>query len=85
MSIFHGEYFNLIDGVVAGENYEPLQPEAKNVGIIIAGFNSLIISIIAKMIGYTPLKITTLKLGFFHPKSLLNPQKLNFPYNWEKY
>lgn len=82
--------FHVVDGIVAGEKNGPLRPRAKTAGVIIAGFNPLIVdTAMAVLIGYQPLKIKTLFYGFYHKKSRLagfNPTISQLPvtYNQKK-
>ena len=61
------QVLNIVDGIIAGEENGPLQPRAKGIGVIIAGFNPLIVdSIIGKLIGYDIDAIKTLRIGHTH-------------------
>lgn len=54
----------IVDGVVAGEGNGPLTPRDRPVGILVAGFNPLLIDIaLAYLMGYSPLEIPLLSLG----------------------
>lgn len=71
--------FHLLDGIVAGEGSGPLKPEARNVGVLIGGFNPVMVdSAMAKLMGYNPIRINTLLYAQFHLKSKLLK---SIPYN----
>jgi uncharacterized protein (DUF362 family) len=80
--------FHLVDGIVAGEKNGPLQPTARPVGTLIAGFNPLLVDLaMAQLIGYQPRRIKTIFYGFYHKKSRLwntvpdRPESLPVVYN----
>lgn len=61
---------HIVDGVVAGEGYGPLRPTSKRAGVVLGGFNPLLIDACgAKLIGFDPMKIRLLRYGFVHAKS----------------
>lgn len=69
---------NIVDGIIAGEGMGPLKPVPKKVGILIAGENpALVDTIIAKMIGYDPMNIKTVK------NALKNKNSKFFENDWE--
>lgn len=52
--------FTIIDGIVGGENKGPLEPDAKESGVLIGGENLLAADIVAaRLMGFDPLKIKT--------------------------
>lgn len=64
--------FHLLDGIVAGEGNGPLKPQARKVGVLIGGFNPVMVdSAMASMLGYNPSLIKTLSYAFSHTKSRL--------------
>lgn len=64
---------NIVDGIVAGENWGPLQPDRKEVGILMAGFNPLLVdAAMGQLMGYEIMAINTLMLGINHIKSLFS-------------
>lgn len=61
---------NIVDGVIAGEGKGPLEPQPKNIGMIIAGEHpGLVDACIAQMIGYDASKIKTIKNTLDHSAS----------------
>jgi uncharacterized protein (DUF362 family) len=66
---------SIVDGVIAGEGMGPLSPIPKNVGILIGGFNPLMVdTVMAILIGYGPKSIKTLKYGFDNKKSMFKTE-----------
>ncbi|HVG31960.1 MAG TPA: DUF362 domain-containing protein [Pyrinomonadaceae bacterium] len=62
------KFFSVVDGIIGGEAEGPLGPTAKHCGTIISGFNPLAVdAVTARLMGYDPLKIKMLKVGFERP------------------
>ena len=63
---------HVVDGVVAGEGYGPLKPSSKPAGVILGGWNPLLLDMHgARLIGLDPMKVRLLRYGLEHPKSRL--------------
>ena len=63
---------HVVDGVVAGEGYGPLRPAPKAAGVVLGGWNPLLVDTGgARLIGFDPLKVRLLRYGFRHAKSRL--------------
>lgn len=62
------KFFSVVDGIIGGEGEGPLEPSARQCGIIMAGFNPLAVDIAAaRLIGYRPHKIPLLQKGMERP------------------
>ena len=63
---------HIVDGVIAGEGKGPLRPEPLHTGIVLMGDSASAVDLVmAKLIGYDPLQIRTIKHALTHPKSKL--------------
>ena len=63
---------HVVDGVVAGEGYGPLRPSPKRAGVILGGWNPLLIDLCgARLIGLDPMRVPLLNYGLTHAKSRL--------------
>ena len=61
---------HVVDGVIAGEGYGPLKPTSKAAGVILGGWNPLLVDTCgARLIGLDPMKVRLLRYGFSHEKS----------------
>ena len=61
---------HIVDGVIAGEGYGPLQPTPKASGIVLGGWNPLSVDVCGvKIIGLDPMKVRLLRYGLTHEKS----------------
>jgi len=55
----------IVDGIIAGEGEGPMQPDAKNCGVLVGGVNPVAIdTVISKFIGFDYKKISLLKNAF---------------------
>ena len=74
---------HVIDGVIAGEGYGPLRPTPKAAGIVLGGWNPLLVDICgAKIIGLDPMKVRLLRYGLTHEKSRFS-RTLSSPWEME--
>ena len=63
---------HIVDGVVAGEGYGPLHPAPKAAGVVLGGWNPLLVDICgAQLIGLDPMRVPLLRYGVTHEKSRL--------------
>ena len=63
---------HIVDGVIAGEGCGPLRPTPKAAGVVLGGWNPLLLDICgAKLIGLEPMKVRLLRYGATHEKSRL--------------
>lgn len=54
--------FVVVDGIIAGEGEGPLIPTPKKCGIVITGFNPLLVDVLcARSMGFDPMKIKTIR------------------------
>ena len=61
---------HIVDGVIAGERYGPLRPTPKAAGVVLGGWNPLLVDVCgAKLIGFDPMKVRLLRYGLTHEKS----------------
>ncbi len=57
----------IVDGVVAGEGNGPLSPTDRHDGVLLAGFNPLLIDMVmGHIMGYSVLRLNTIFLGWRH-------------------
>lgn len=55
-------YLSLVDGIIAGEAEGPLEPTPRPCGLIIAGFNPVLVdTVCAKIMGFDPAKIPLIR------------------------
>ena len=65
---------HIVDGVVAGERDGPLSPHPKPAGVLLGGWNPLVVDLCgARLMGLDPLRVRLLKYGLMHPQSRLAP------------
>lgn len=70
----------IIDGIIAGEGDGPLRPCPKKVGIIIAGYNPVLIDYaIAKLMGYKPEALPVINEALHNRKCKLVPKDWDIP------
>ena len=63
---------HIVDAVVAGEGYGPLEPSRKPAGVVLGGWNPLFVDLCgARLIGLDYLKVRLLRYGLMHEKSRL--------------
>lgn len=61
---------HVVDGVIAGEGYGPLTPTSKAAGVVLGGWNPLLVDVCgARLIGFDPMKVRLLRYGFSHERS----------------
>jgi len=85
------KYFGLIDGIRGGENFGPMKPDPVNSGVLLAGFNPVIIDVVAATImGFDYKKIPHLNNAFnskgynitdYQPEEIKIKSNID---NWEK-
>lgn len=64
--------FHLVDGVIAGEGYGPLRPTPKRAGVLIGGWNPLLVDVCgARLMGLDPLRVMLLRCGLDRSRSRL--------------
>jgi uncharacterized protein (DUF362 family) len=64
--------FHLIDGIIAGEGEGPLEPTARPVGILVAGYNSIAVdAVVARLMGFDYRKIPMILNAFSDPEFIL--------------
>ena len=64
--------FHLVDGIIGGEGEGPLDPTAKPLGILVAGFNSVAIdAVVARLMGFDFRKIPMICNAFYDPEFIL--------------
>ncbi|MFQ5707304.1 MAG: DUF362 domain-containing protein [bacterium] len=58
-------YFSIVDGIIAGEGNGPINPKPKPVGVLLAGFDPVLVDCLAaRLMGFDPEKIPQLKNAF---------------------
>ncbi len=63
---------HLVDGVVSGEGYGPLRPTAKRTGVLVGGWNPLLVDVCgARLIGFDPRRVALLRYGLESSRSRL--------------
>jgi uncharacterized protein (DUF362 family) len=63
---------HIVDGFVSGQGHGPLKPVKKNAGVLVAGFDPLLVdACIARLVGLDPMKLRTIAYAFTHPNSKL--------------
>ena len=61
---------HIVDGVVAGDGYGPLRPSTTYAGVILGGWNPLLVDLCgARLMGLDLMKVPLLNYGLTHPKS----------------
>jgi len=70
----------IVDGIIAGEREGPMEPDPRNVGVLIAGYNPVVVdAVIATMIGFDYRKIPIIAKAFQNsrwPLANFNPQEI---------